>query len=133
MITKALSKTIRKPCISLIRKPCQNLIRKPCQNLIRKPCQNSLRKPCSKNDDRAFVLRKPCKFLVTNRYTPSEYFDEKIPLSCYHCDHRFNGKGCWFVFLNHLIRSRRRDIVLQTPLGSSNIHVYQNFSALGNW
>jgi hypothetical protein len=47
------------------------LIRKPCQNLLRKPCQNPLRKPCGKNDDRAFALRKPCKFLVTNRYTPN--------------------------------------------------------------
>jgi hypothetical protein len=84
-----------------------------------------------------YVLRKIDKhsftFLISEFKWDSEYFDEKIPLSCYHCDHRFNEKGCWFIFLNRLIRSRTRDIVLQTPLGSSNIHVHQNFSALGIW
>jgi hypothetical protein len=33
----------------------------------------------------------------------SEYFDEKILLSYYDYDHRFNGKDSWFIFLNHLI------------------------------
>jgi len=44
---------------------------KALSEFVTKALSNSLRKPCSKNDDRAFVLRKPCKFLGTSWYTPA--------------------------------------------------------------
>jgi hypothetical protein len=64
LITKALSKRIRKPCISLIRNPCQNLVRKPCQNLLRKPCQIRYENPVVKTMTGLSYYESPVNFSV---------------------------------------------------------------------